>query len=302
MLIFRFNILFFLIAFVSLSCDKKEADNDQPKNAPPVFETYQAGSLSTSMIHEASGIAPSYKYPDLYWVHNDSGDSAKIYLIDTAASVKATLVLTGCTNRDWEDISTFQDGEGRSFILIGDIGDNNKAFDYKYIYKLEEPEIPVGNNVRVKVDQYEQLTFSYPDGKKDAETLFIDPLTREIFIVSKFDPLSSVYSVPSDVSWNDTIILNKETSLDIFGVVGGDVNPEGNEIVIKSYDKIFYWKRTNGTTLADALKTEFQLIPYQQEPQGEAICFSLNSLDFLTITECVQGKSCRISYYKRKPK
>jgi hypothetical protein len=299
MLIFRFNIFFLSIAYVTLSCSKNDGE---PKDEVPTFDVITAGSFSGSFIQESGGIAPSYKYPDLYWVHNDSGDSAKIYLIDTAANVRATVILIGCTNRDWEDIATTQDGEGRSFILIGDIGDNNKEYDYKQIYKLEEPDIPQGNNITIKVSQFEKLTFSYPDGRKDAETLLVDPLTKEMFIVSKFDPLTSVYSVPPDALWNDTITLRKESSLNILGAVGGAVSPEGDEILIKSYDKIFYWKRSNGHTLIDVLKGEPQLIPYQQEPQGEAICFSLNSRDFLTITECILGKSCRISYYKRKIK
>jgi len=57
-------------------------------------------------LNEISGMAASVKNPDCFWVHNDSGDEARLYLINTDGSIVSTvnLVTDHTDNRDWEDI------------------------------------------------------------------------------------------------------------------------------------------------------------------------------------------------------
>src|SRR5262245_21551235 len=78
--------------------------------------------LNSPPLAEVSGIARS-SYPGLFWVHNDSGDEARIFAIDRTGSpiVPPFLVpqyvdkpwpgiaIRNAWNIDWEDI-TLDDG------------------------------------------------------------------------------------------------------------------------------------------------------------------------------------------------
>ena len=56
---------------------------------PPKNPFELIGHVSTRNIDEASGIVKSSRYPDTYWVHNDSGDSARIFAIHANGTVIA---------------------------------------------------------------------------------------------------------------------------------------------------------------------------------------------------------------------
>jgi hypothetical protein len=49
--------------------------------AMPIGMT-QAGSITAPTIDEASGLAVSRLNDNILWVHNDSGDTARIFAID----------------------------------------------------------------------------------------------------------------------------------------------------------------------------------------------------------------------------
>src|SRR5438045_5677919 len=55
-------------------------------------------------LTELSGIAASRAQPGVYYVHNDSGDSPRIFALDRAGTELGQLCLAGATNVDWEDI------------------------------------------------------------------------------------------------------------------------------------------------------------------------------------------------------
>ena len=62
-------------------------------------------------IAEASGIAPSRANAGCYYVHNDSGDSARVFLIDREGRTRLTIRLKGAAAVDYEDISVAPGGE-----------------------------------------------------------------------------------------------------------------------------------------------------------------------------------------------
>ena len=58
-----------------------------------------------SILPEASGLAASARYPGVLYTHNDSGDSARFFMMDETAKVIAEMRLPGATAVDWEDIA-----------------------------------------------------------------------------------------------------------------------------------------------------------------------------------------------------
>ena len=62
------------------------------------------GLILNDEINEASGIASSKNNRDIIWVHNDSGDMARIYAVGLDGSNMGILRLPGIIARDWEDM------------------------------------------------------------------------------------------------------------------------------------------------------------------------------------------------------
>ena len=57
-------------------------------------------------------------------------------------------------------------------------------------------------------------------------------------------------------------------------VTGAAISPDGSELIVRTYANVFYWKRKDGQSIADALqKGTIRSLPYNLEPQGEAGLF-----------------------------
>jgi hypothetical protein len=66
---------------------------------------------------------------------------------------------------------------------------------------------------------------------------------------------------------------------------GGDVSPDGTEVVVRTYGNARLWRRLAGTPLGDAFVTEPCTIPLHSEPQGEALGFLGDGSGYLTVSE-----------------
>ncbi|MGY6561633.1 MAG: hypothetical protein ACXITV_05965 [Luteibaculaceae bacterium] len=247
------------------------------------------GVLSNTAIHEASGLAVSRLNHSFLYTHNDRGDVARLFLLDHFAQQKLQINLQGAENRDWEDICI---GPGpipfTNYLYIGDIGDNQARWEIKTIYRLPEPDfIPwVESELNtVNVSNFETIRFVYPDGKKDAETLMIDPLTRDLYIVSKREFPVTVYRLPYPQSTSSVITAEKFCTLPFQWAVAGDISAEGSHIVIKTYFENFLWLRGPNESVADAFKRPPVRIPLEDEPQGESFAWCHFTGAYYTLSE-----------------
>ena len=138
-----------------------------------------------------------------------------------------------------------------------------------------------------------------PDGIKNSEAVMIDPLTKDIFVVSK-ENVAVVYQAkyPQDLTKVNT--LKKIAVLPFTLVTAADISPDGKEILIKTYTQVFYWKKSGNESIAELLKKTPVSIPYLYETQGEAICFADDNSGFYTTTERAGTTQQFIYFYKRK--
>lgn len=276
------------------------------QNQVPQFQTQTImAQLTNPELDEISGIDESTRYPNHYWIHNDSGDKPRIFLIDSKGQIVMAVYLKDYLARDWEDITVGPGPDStKSYVYIGDIGDNNAAYPYKYIYRLPEPNIDTaqyGQKLYVSADR---ITFQCDNGRRDTETLMIDPLTKDLYIVSKREDWVNVYELPYPQSTTDTLSAELETAILYSHIVGGDISNDGSEIILKSYNKIFYWKRHKGESIAETMQQSPTEIPYIPEPQGEGICWTHNG-DILTVSEAKRDENGKtilppIYIFKRK--
>lgn len=251
-----------------------------------VGDRIDKGIIKEKSLNEISGIAASQVTKDIFWIHNDSGNKNYIYAINDKAELVGTFKLDGIKNRDWEDIAVASGPKGKSYIYVADIGDNKAVHLNKYIYRFSEPLIFSKYHKKIRtIKKIDKITFQYPDGIRDAETIMVDPIKKDIYIISKREDSVHVYLLPYPQSTKKIIKPTFIGKLNISKVVGGDISSNGNMIIIKNYTKIFFWKKEKNELLQDIFKREPEELPYMLEPQGEGICWSTNENGYYTISE-----------------
>lgn len=289
------HMIFLIILFVSCF-DDRSSSGDSDGFLPP----QRLAELTEKKLDEVSGMASSAANPGYFWVHNDSGNPAVVYLINDSLEIKLECKLEGVRNRDWEDIAVGPGPEeGKTYIYIGDIGDNHSNHAVKYIYRFEEP-VASAKTSEMTIRNFDTIAFSLEDGKKDTESIMVHPETKDIYVVSKREKPVFVYHLRYPFTKNDTLTAVKLLSLPLTQIVSAGFSPDGDEILMKNYDEIYYWEVGDGSVV-DALKKVPQRLRYTEEPQGESIAFNLDGSGFYTLSEKLKGEKTFLYYYPRKP-
>src|SRR5690606_8519663 len=99
------------------------------QNDKSYHDAENRGLPENKLIDEASGLAVSRSNPSRIWVHNDSGDPNRLYVIGDNAEDYGYFWITGTGARDWEDMCIGPGPvNGINYIYVGDIGDNNAQY------------------------------------------------------------------------------------------------------------------------------------------------------------------------------
>jgi hypothetical protein len=253
-----------------------------------------AGTLTSSATTELSGIAASRANPGVWWVHNDSGDSARVFAISDTGSVLATVELDGAPAPDWEDIAVgpSDDGvAGSATVYVGDIGDNGRSRSSIAVYRFAEPEVDATTPDATIDVPADRLTLTYPDGPHDAEALLVDPGTGDLVIVTKDWTLrghSNVYRAPAGLAAGSSTVLELVAELELpVGtlVTAADVSPDASVVALRSYGGIALYPRPAGQPVWAAFDETPCDGPRPMELQGEAIAFSADGASYATIAE-----------------
>ncbi len=260
------------------------------------------GVLENPAIIEASGLAVSRSNPSLLWVHNDSGDYNRLFVAGRNGEDYGEFILRGAQNRDWEDMAAGPGPvSGLTYLYVGEIGDNHAQYDIMSIYRVPEPDISALDSVTyMPVDNVERIDYVYPDGPRDAETLMIDPLTKDLYIVSKREERSGVYLAEYPQPVGEVITLKKVGLFPFNRALAGDISADGREIIIKTDYRVYYWTREPGESVFKALERQPVLLPYTIEPQGEAIGWMPDGSGYYTVSEMVDNIEPVLYFYRRR--
>ena len=259
----------------------------------------QVGTVT--QLAEISGLVSSRSLADTLWVHNDSGDSARFFAMSTAGKSLGTVTLTGATATDWEDIAIAPKPGGGNYLYLGDIGDNsaNRTAGIS-IYRVTEPTSAA--NAAIAAANYTKVTLKYPDlVPRNAESLLVDPLSGDLFIVTK-GPAARVYSAPATVFDTPGAIASL-TSLGglkvlLSNATAADISPDGLHILIRSASTTAYlFERSIGQTVAQALQGTPIPFTLKAETQGESIGWAADGKGFYTTSELAGTGSAPVWYY-----
>lgn len=265
-------------------------------SAEPTFsDGANVGTISISALDESSGLAASRNNKDVLWAHNDSGDTPpRIFALSTQGQLLGIYTLTGnATHVDYEDIAI---GPGPltnvSYLYVGDIGDNDVNRSNIRIYQIPEPAVYASqytNPPSVNLKGVRRITLTYPDGARNAESLFVDPWTGDLFIVSKEATISRIYTATQAALNSGTnVVLTFLRDIAFDEPSAADMSATGRELIIRQEDFAQLWTRTNGQTVNSALEAAPVTIPVigrPTEPNGEAVAFDADGNGYYTLSE-----------------
>jgi hypothetical protein len=244
---------------------------------------------NAAMIPEASGLSACQSNPKILWVHNDSGNANHLHAVGTGGENKGFFWIRGIGNRDWEDICVGPGpASGKAYVYIGDIGDNQAKYNEILIHRFMEPDMASKDSIAaedIPAENVESFTFKYPEGPRDAETLMIDPWTKDLYIVTKREARSSLYVANFPYETGKTNWLKKVGEFPFNRALAGDISPDGTQIVIKTDRRLYFWQREKKESIIDALIKQPGLLPYFVEPQGESFGWSADGKSYYTLSE-----------------
>lgn len=263
------------------------------------------GNLSTTYT-EYSGLASANRRENYgyLWAIED-GATAYVIAINArtgAAAGQWTLSGIGAPS-DTEDLSSAI-VNGVPYIYHADTGDNANARATIIITRAVEPII-TGSNGTIAAGDIHQITCQFPGANipshKDLECIIVDPLTGDIYFITKRITPVLCYRLPHQQVYSGTQTLEYMGQLTADAtfntlsttrsgnngyVTGGSIHPKGTEIVLRSYRSLYHFPRNPLTqTVIAALQQTPSLIggyvggglasPIAThpsgEPQGEAL-------------------------------
>ena len=280
-----------MVLFLTAGCRSAGAD------CPRFLAGHKVGVIEPKVINEASGIAASRKNPGVLWVHNDGGPPC-VYALTVEGKLLGTYTLNGARNRNWEDIAIGTGPEPNvDYLYIGDIGDNSVKRKSATVYRVAEPNININQSpLAVTIEDFATIEMIYPDGPRDAETLMVDPLTKDLYIISK-EGRGKVYRAAYPQSTNGKTTLEQVATLGWGTATGGDISRDGRMIIVRNYFGASIWMRPKEGPMWKAFEGQECKAPLIFEAQGEAICFDANGAGYYTTSE---HKHQPIYYFPRE--
>ncbi|MCP4438013.1 MAG: hypothetical protein GY810_03640 [Aureispira sp.] len=249
-------------------------------------------------VEENSGMLLSS--PNSIWLHNDSGDSAKLYQIDTLGNLLRTVLVTNAINVDWEDITQDQQGN----VYIGDFGNNSNNRQNLKIYKITHPDSIVGNTTTAEVIHYtypDQTGFPPPDAQKhfDMEAMFF--LNDSLYLFSKnrtdpYDSYTKLYQIPADTGVYVATLLDSFDTQQaggfgaIFSITAAAISPNGQRVALLNASTVWLFSNFKGH---DFFNGQLQIFALGSISQKEALAFAANEVLYISDEKSVLG-TCRL--------
>jgi hypothetical protein len=256
---------------------------------PTVIASSELGRIANTDLIETSGLATSTLNPDILWAHNDSGSAASLYAVGRDGTDLGEYPLGGVTNRDWEDMARWLDPvTGTSWLYVGDIGDNVGQWESIFVHRVPEPVVtePAAAG---RLDGVETFEFTYPEGKPNAETLLVDPLTGTITIVTKSPGAPARVFEATGAVPGTTHELAEVGSLDLGMTLDGTATAgdhSGDHVFIRTYLAVLAYPTQSGPW--------WNAEPCEMDPpfeiQGESLAVEPDESGYVTVSEGARAR------------
>lgn len=276
--------------------------SDEPAPCPSFGAPEPVALVASPALTEVSGLVRSIEHAGIFWVHNDSGDTARFFAIDTQGAIRGVYLLDDVLAIDWEDLAIRPDDDGHGVLYLGDIGDNAGHRPHGTVHVVAEPRALSGTVDAPTRLQASAMSFTYPDGRHNAETLLVEPDGSLLVLTKASGGVTHIYRLPADLPSPPTGTAHKVGEI-VFGVeplpgdrllTGGDLSADGRTLVLRTYLRTWLWTLADGEPVEDALLRPPCTAPAPPEGQGEAIGFDPVTPTFWTLSEGVGSTLYRV--------
>ncbi len=228
-----------------------------------------------SEVMETSGLENGPE--GCFWTHNDSGNPAELYCVDTAGVIQRTVTVIGDANTDWEELAKDTDGN----LYIGNFGNNSLNRTDLRIVKI--PSIDTCTGTTFVIDT---INFSYPDqfdfppigdyGNFDMEALVWLNDSLHLFSKDRSSPSTGYckhYKLPAvGGNYQAQLVDSLHTggSSFVFSVTAADLSENNSKLVLLNSDRLWLCENFTGSSFFDGDVSELILGTFSQK---EGICF-----------------------------
>lgn len=295
----------FCVGYLFLSACQATSEPTVPRWSEPVF----AGIPDAGKLSELSGLTRSNFADDVYWAINDGDNPAEIIAIDGSARTLATFTAPGLQNIDWEDITNYTVA-GKHYLAVADTGDNGGVRDVLSIHVFQEPADAKRGGQLAPV---RTIRFQWPDGARDAESLFASAKMKSFYLISKKRVPAELFALPFDaadgskpvlvatlagIAQPDADTMNKKGDYGRYRaqITGADLSPDNRTIAVLNYQQInfFPMPKKSNTTLKPASTLTLPWLP-----QAEGIAYSRDGNQLFVGSE--QAPTPVIRYDRQHP-
>lgn len=277
---------------------RSDSDTENTQSNPAYASPREVARLKNRAVKESSGLVASRTNKGLFWTHNDSGDGPFLYAFDLAGATRGVWLVTGANARDWEAIAAGPGPDAnKSYLYIGDIGDNGVKRTELIVYRIAEPAITAADAKKDKnspavTQSAESIRLRYPDGSHDAETLLVHPQNGNLYIITKevfANP--RVYQATAPLNAASVVTMKELASLNIPGMFGGaitdgSISPDGKRVVICDYKRGYELVLSSPEVGFDSIWNQ-TLVPVSlgSRKQGEAVTYRPDSRALFATSE-----------------
>ena len=268
------------------------------------FVTKQIGKIKSGKIKEASGMAYSRRNKDRLWIINDSGAKADIHALTLTGKRLGRFRISGIHNRDWEDLAAFRKDD-ISYLLIGDIGDNDAVHSQCQLILIQEPDIALlSESKKQKIEALVRVSFVYENGPRDCEAMAVDEQRGIIYLVSKREYPPVLYELPLIFTTPKATLTAKRVTT-VPGIpkptlqdlredtrYGAHCNQptamdiDENRLVILTYKRLFIYTRKSNDDWASVLgKVQPIAFQFPHLKQAESLCIQPDTGSMLITSE-----------------
>lgn len=203
----------------------------------------RVGRIALPRLVEASGLVLSRNRPDTFWCHND-GNRPYLIAFDHQARLVQDVEVCGFTPQDFEDIAA--DGSGH--LYLSDTGDNAETRGLVRVARIAEPG---PGEIRVCVER--TWTLRWPDGARDAESLFVHAGYGWLISKVRFaGETTRLMRFPLD-STSEVVTLEDVGELAVDSpAAGADLSADGTRLAVITRAGAFVWELSGNP--ADAVR------------------------------------------------
>lgn len=267
-----------------------------------------SGVLLDSQLAEISGLAASRRHRGVLWLHDDGGNPARLFAINTDGDRLATVRVEGVVKTDWEDMAAFR-LNGRNYLLIADTGDNGGLRRTLQLHAIEEPAQL--ENARLKPAW--SIAFRWPDGPRDCEAVAVDERNGRILLVSKKRQPPELFALPlgphrgiQTAQRVGTLAgVPKPGAEELRGdarqarimnqVTAADVSPDGRTLAVMTYRSLLLYPRRSDQSWAQAIAAKPKVSALPWLPQAEAMGWAADGKALYVTGEFIPAPLYRVA-------